>query len=112
MPTPLEFMAIAAAAIAVLAYLGIQQKKEHANQIARGFCRQHQLQLLDGTVAFRGWHFTRIGQPVAIRFRFDYSTNRTDRHQGYISIVGKRIQNIFVNEEHIQGSANPIAPTS
>jgi hypothetical protein len=37
MPTPLEFLSIAAAAIAVLVYLGIQQKKEHANRIARGF---------------------------------------------------------------------------
>jgi hypothetical protein len=109
MPTPLEFLAIASVAVVVLCYLRIQHKKETANQIARSFCRQHKLQLLDGTVAFRGWHITRIGQPVAIRFRFEYSTNRADRHPGYISIVGNSIQNIFVNEEHTVGSTGEIS---
>ena len=112
MPTPFEFLAFALLAIVALAYFRIQKKKEAANQIASGFCRQHGLQLLDGTVAFRGWHITRVGQPVAIRFRFEYSTDRADRHAGYISIVGNRIQNIFVNQAHIPDTVRDVSELS
>ena len=91
-------------AIAVLCILKIQQKREQGNHIAKRFCDRHGLQFLDGTVAFRGFHLARPGYQLAIRFQFDYSVNKLDRFPGYISLVGKQVQAIHVDPEHIEAS--------
>jgi len=91
--------------IAVLAFLFIvksQKLKEQANLIAKQLCRRHDLQFLDGTVAFRGLHFDRSSFSLVYRFRFEYSVNSADRYPGFISFVGKHMQNLFIAPEHLK----------
>jgi len=101
MISPVNALIIFAITIAVLLLLRVQQKREQANKVAFRFCQQNQLQLLDGTVAFQGWHLARSPITIAYRFRFDYSSNRSDRYPGYISLVGNQVQNIFIEEAHL-----------
>lgn len=101
MTSPTNVFILFAVVICVLLILKIQQKKEIANRIAMKFCRQNELQLLDGTVAFRGWHMVMPALAVAFRFRFEYSNNRVDRHYGLISLIGEQAQTIFINPGHV-----------
>ena len=107
MISPVNAFFIFAVVIAVLILFRIQQKREQANKVAYRFCQQNKLQLLDGTVAFQGWHMTRPGVSIAYRFRFDYSSNRSDRYPGYISLVGNQVQNIFIDETHLPSHIPP-----
>ena len=105
MLTPTQFTVVAVIVVSVLLVLKIQQKRELANELARIFCAQHGIQLLDGTVAFRGMHLIRRGLGLAYRFQFSYSTDRTDRHQGSISLVGRDVQNFYIDPAHHANSA-------
>lgn len=107
MISPVNAFFIFALVIAVLVLFRVQQKREQANRVAFRFCQQNQLQLLDGTVAFRGWHITRPVFAIAYRFRFDYSSDRSNRHPGYISLVGNQVQNIFIEETHLPSRIPP-----
>ncbi len=101
MTSPENVLILFVVVVGIALILRVQQKKEIANQIAAKFCRQNELQLLDGTVAFRGWHIIKSTRSVAYRFKFEYSDNRVDRHGGTISLVGDYVQNIFVDEAHL-----------
>ena len=93
--------------VVVLFILRIQSRKELANSIAETFCSREGLQLLDGTVAFRGVHFTRPGFSLAYRFRFDYSTDRADRFSGHLTLVGEGMQNLYVDPAHLREAIPP-----
>ena len=101
MISPINAFVVFAIVVAVLLLFRVQQKREQANKVAFRYCQQNQLQLLDGTVAFQGWHITRPRFSVAYRFRFDYSSNRSNRYSGHISLVGNQVQNIFIEETHL-----------
>ena len=101
MTNPMHVALLMTVVVIVLFILRIQSRKEVANNIARTFCSRKALQLLDGTVAFRGLHLTRPGFSLAYRFRFDYSTNRADRHAGHLTLVGEDIQSIYVDPAHL-----------
>ena len=88
--------------VVILFVLRIQSRKELANNIAETFCSREGLQLLDGTVAFRGLHLTRPGFSLAYRFRFDYSTDRADRFSGHLTLVGEGMQNLYVDPAHLR----------
>jgi hypothetical protein len=101
MTTPLTAFSVLAIVFAITMLFRVQRKKEQAYGIAVRFCQQHKIQLLDGTVAFRGWHITRPQFAIAYRFRFEYSSNRADRYHGTISLIGNHVQNIFVDQNHL-----------
>ena len=100
MITPLEALGLLFAVLIILSILKIQQNKEQANRLASRFCQQHGLQLLDGTVAFRGLHLARPGLFIAMNFQFEYSVNKIDRYPGSISLVGKQVQAFHIAAEH------------
>ena len=71
--------------------------REAANAAAIDACQRLALQFLDGTVAFAGISLTR-GSTGRLRFRrtyvFDYTANSIERHQGFVVLVGQRIESI------------------
>lgn len=107
MLTPTQFLVVTFVVIIILLVFKIQQKRELANELARIFCHRHGIQLLDGTVAFRGLHIIRHGPRLVFRFQFSYSTERTDRHQGSISLVGNDVQNFYIDPAHLEDDARP-----
>lgn len=63
----------------------------------RAYCKQRQLQLLDDTVSvsrlwfkrdeggrWRGWRL----------FIFEFTSNGTERHRGWLVMLGERVENI------------------
>ena len=87
-------------------YLKSQEKKSLANQMAKRFCQQNDLQFLDGTVAFRNIRWLRKNISFMFGYRFEYSVNTVDRHTGYISLIGKHVQSLFIEPEHIKNTEN------
>lgn len=70
--------------------------RERANAAAMEACRRLSLQFLDGTVAFARLTFTRErGQPALRRtYVFDYTANSIERRQGFVILVGRRIESV------------------
>ncbi len=69
--------------------------REHANAMAADTCAQAGLQFLDGTVALQGLRPQR-GASGRLTWRrsyaFDYSRDGVGRHQGFIIMLGNRVE--------------------
>ena len=70
--------------------------RERANVAAIEACRRLSLQFLDGTVAFARLRFTRDRGQFAVRrtYVFDYTANSIERRQGFVILVGRRIESV------------------
>lgn len=70
--------------------------RERANAAAMEACRRLSLQFLDGTVAFARLAFTRErGNPALRRtYVFDYTANSIERRQGFVILVGRRVESV------------------
>lgn len=70
--------------------------RERANGAAMEACQRLSLQFLDGTVAFARLSFTRERGQLAIRrtYVFDYTANSIERRQGFVILVGRRIESV------------------
>ncbi len=65
--------------------------REAANRIAKDTCSRAVVQLLDGTVAFAGFRWTRDsrGKRRLLRtYTFDYTRDGFERAQGFIVLAG------------------------
>ena len=70
--------------------------RERANSAAMEACQRLSLQFLDGTVAFARLSFTRERGQLAIRrtYVFDYTANSIERRQGFVILVGRRLESV------------------
>jgi hypothetical protein len=70
--------------------------RERANAAAMEACRRLSLQFLDGTVAFARLSFTREHGQLALRrtYVFDYTANSIERRQGFVILVGRRVESV------------------
>ena len=70
--------------------------RERANAAATEACRRLSLQFLDGTVAFARLKFTRERGQLAVRrtYVFDYTANSIERRQGFVILVGRRVESV------------------
>ena len=70
--------------------------RERANAAAMEACRRLSLQFLDGTVAFARLKFTRERGQLAVRrtYVFDYTANSIERRQGFVILVGRRVESV------------------
>src|SRR5579871_1576749 len=69
--------------------------RAEANRIAKDTCSRAVVQLLDGTVAFSGFRWTRkpAGRLRLLRvYTFDYSRDGFEREQGFIVLAGLELQ--------------------
>jgi hypothetical protein len=70
--------------------------RERANAAAMEACRRLSLQFLDGTVAFARLKFMRERGQLAVRrtYVFDYTANSIERRQGFVILVGRRVESV------------------
>ena len=71
--------------------------RERANEAAMEACERLSLQFLDGTVAFAEIGLTRVsGGLFALRrtYVFDYTANSIERLQGFVVLVGHRVETV------------------
>jgi hypothetical protein len=81
----------------VVFWLDTLGARESANEAARETCVATGGQLLDGTVAFRSLRIVRgdDGRPAFQRsYVFDYSHDGHTRHQGFVVVVGRRVESV------------------
>ncbi len=101
MLNPFEVIILIAVITLVVMLLRNQRFHELANGLARNYCEKNSLQFLDGTVSFRGLMLDRKRFHLCRSYRFDYSLNSVDRHQGLITLCGEHIQSFRVNPDHL-----------
>jgi hypothetical protein len=71
--------------------------RERANSAAMEACQRLSLQFLDGTVAFARLAFARrAGGRFAFRrtYVFDYTANSIERRQGFVVLIGRRVESV------------------
>jgi hypothetical protein len=70
--------------------------RERANAAAMEACRRLSLQFLDGTVAFARLTFVRERGQLTLRrtYVFDYTANSIERRQGFVILVGRRVESV------------------
>ncbi|WP_116808298.1 DUF3301 domain-containing protein [Steroidobacter cummioxidans] len=70
--------------------------RERANAAAMEACQRLSLKLLDGTVAFARLSFVREQGQLAIRrtYVFDYTANSIERRQGFVILLGRRVESV------------------
>jgi hypothetical protein len=84
--------------------------RERANAAAVDACERLALQFLDGTVAFARLSFTRVpGGRLGLRrtYIFDYTANSIERRQGFVVLLGRRVESVGF----APGDENRAAPT-
>lgn len=85
----------AALALAYTLWHTALEARESANRIARETCSRAVVQLLDDTVAFAGFRFSRDsrGRRRLLRtYTFDYTNDGFVRQQGFIVLSGQRLE--------------------
>lgn len=84
--------------------------RERANFAAQGACERMGLQFLDGTVAFANLALSRNSEHrLCLRrtYIFDYTAGSIDRLQGFVLLLGKRVESIgFASDAHTGHAAN------
>src|SRR5687767_6869931 len=86
--------------------------RERANAAATEACRRLSLQFLDGTVAFARLTFVRERGQLTLRrtYVFDYTANSIERRQGFVILVGRRVESVGYapgEEQRAQRSQQP-----
>ena len=81
--------------------------REAANEAALEACGRLGLQFLDGTVAFAHIALQRAGGgPIVFRrtYVFDYTADSISRRQGFVILIGRRIESVgFAQEQQVSG---------
>jgi len=81
--------------------------RERANQAAQDACARMQLQFLDGTVAFARLRLARneSGRITLRRtYVFDYTASSIERRQGFVVMLGQRIEHIGFERDNESGT--------
>lgn len=92
-----EWLLLAAVGGAVWYWYASLRAKEQASHAAAEACRRQQLQFLDDTVALQRLALARDAQGrLALRrtYRFEYSHIGDDRRQGFIIVLGARVETV------------------
>jgi hypothetical protein len=87
--------------------------RERANAAAMEACQRLSLQFLDGTVAFARLEFTRDRGQLALRrtYVFDYTANSIERRQGFVILLGRRVESVGYapgEEQRAQPQPQPV----
>ncbi len=81
-------------AVAAWYWLDSARARELATGIARTLCQRHGIQFLDETVTLRrtGLRWTANGLRIRRLFTVDYSIGDMGRRQGYVLLIGTRVE--------------------
>ncbi len=91
--------------IAALVFLWLDNRRTHEFAIgyAGHLCRTHDLQLLDQTVALSGIGLRRNAEGrvnLSRSYRFDYTRDGVNREKGYITMLGRQVE--VINLENVE----------
>ena len=92
-----EWLVLAAVAGGVWYWYSSLRAREQAARAAADVCRHQQFQFLDDTVALQRLTVARDPQGrLALRrtYRFEYSHVGEDRQQGFIIVLGGRVETV------------------
>ena len=80
----------------VLMWLDGARAREFATNLVVRYCRNRDMQFLDGTVALErvGLRWTSAGLRIRRMFRFDFSLEGVGRRTGHILMLGTRLERI------------------
>jgi len=88
--------------------------RERANAAAMQACERLSLQFLDGTVAFARLSFAREQGQLGIRrtYVFDYTANSIERRQGFVILLGRRVESVgYAPGEERRRQPEPAVPS-
>ncbi len=82
--------------VIALIWLDGARAREFATILARRYCANRGMQLLDDTVSLArlGLRWTRQGLRVRRMFRFEFSLEGVGRRTGYVLMLGSRLETI------------------
>jgi hypothetical protein len=82
------------AAAGLMLWLDGARARELATSLVQRYCRNRNMQFLDGTVALvrMGIRWTPSGLRIRRMFRFDFSLEGVGRRMGYILMLGTRLE--------------------
>jgi hypothetical protein len=82
-------------------FLDGMRAREVATAVAKEYCRQVDLQFLDGTVNLRSIALRRTIDGLAFRRTFEFQYTRDDniRHHGAVVMMGKQVENLVLHHE-------------
>jgi len=106
MTLPLTLIAIAAL-LALWWHTSIEAR-ECANLAAHEACERAQVQLLDGTVAFKSLRLgrdARGGFALRRTYLFDYSEDGATRKHGFVMLLGRDVELVGLGPTLVQGRA-------
>ena len=89
--------------------------RERANRAAMEACEQLQLQFLDGTVAFaRLWPARGNDGRMTLRrpYVFDYTADSVARRQGFVVLLGLKVESVGFANDGSPRAAALVAPVS
>lgn len=91
------FAALLALAAAILFWTSAVNARDRASGLARDFCKRQGWQLLDQTVALRSLlpRRTQQGLRWQRRYRFDFSPDGAERRRGELTLVGRRMVQVW-----------------
>lgn len=80
----------------VLFWLDGARAREFATSLVQRYCKNRNMQFLDGTVALVrvGVRWTNAGLRIRRMYRFDFSLEGVGRRAGYVLMLGTRLETI------------------
>jgi hypothetical protein len=73
--------------------------RETAIACVRGFCRDQQLQFLDGSVCLSAMAFSLTHRCFRRHYDFYYTRDSHDRRRGTVILLGRHIEHLLINED-------------
>jgi hypothetical protein len=84
--------------------------RDLANEAAIQACTRMALQFLDGTVAFTNLRLVRDSGQIRLRrtYIFDYTAHSIERLQGFVVLVGMRVESVGFARDEVRPAATAI----
>jgi len=99
--SPSDFILIIALVAALVYLVDGMRAREIATAVARDYCKQADLQFLDGTVSLRSIRLNRdIGRMrIERRFEFHYTDSSHERRRGLVVLVGRKVIHFVLHDQ-------------
>ncbi|MDH3380760.1 MAG: DUF3301 domain-containing protein [Gammaproteobacteria bacterium] len=95
------------AAVIAMAYFIYKnlRVREFVTRYARDYCRDRDLQFLDGTASITAISPTQLQGKLMLQrtYRFEYTDNGANRRNGVIIVIGDTIQHVIVDHDILSG---------
>ncbi len=95
------------AAVFAMAFFAFRnlRVRELVTRYARDYCRDRDLQFLDGTASITAISPTQLRGKLMLQrtYRFEYTDNGAHRRHGVIIVIGDTIQHVIIDHDILSG---------